>query len=270
MKRLLLLSTLLVWQLTFAQDSAPASKPVVQTPQPTPAPEKPNPNVPVVPVVKAVYPHDAGTFTQGLEFYGGKLYQSGGLYRESTIQLLNPTTGDVIVKKPLEPIFFGEGLTVLNDTVYQITWREETAFAYDAKDLSLKQEFTYSGEGWGLANDGTSLIMSNGSDTLTWRNPETFLPIREQKVTFNGRPVAQLNELEYVNGSIYANIFMQDTIVKINPANGEVTQLIDASSLYPATQRSQQQVLNGIAWNPETETFFLTGKNWPKMYEVTF
>ncbi|MGF1572673.1 MAG: glutaminyl-peptide cyclotransferase [Sumerlaeia bacterium] len=224
---------------------------------------------PIIPTVKAVYPHDVTTFTQGLEFHNGKLYESGGMYGQSVVRIVEPSTGEVIRNVSLQPAFFAEGLTILKNIVYQITWREETAFAYNAEDLSLIQEFTYTGEGWGLTNDGTSLIMSNGSDTLTWRDPNTFLAERQVRVSLRGNPVAQLNELEYVNGKIYANIFMQDVIVKINPTTGEVEKVINADKLYPAENRDQQQVLNGIAWNPESKTFFLTGKYWPSMFEVT-
>lgn len=224
----------------------------------------------ITPTIKAVLPHDGACFTQGLEFYNGKLYESGGMYGQSVVRIVEPTTGEVLKNVALEPIFFAEGLTILNDTVYQITWQEETAFAYNATDLTLIQEFTYTGEGWGLTNDGKSLIMSNGSDVITWRDPATFLPIKEVQITYNGSPVNQLNELEYVKGNLYANIFKEDVIVKINPSTGQVIQVITASTLYSIEKRNQQQVLNGIAWNPATETFFLTGKYWPKMYEVTF
>ncbi len=213
-------------------------------------------------------PRDTRSFTQGLELYNGTLYESGGLYGESLLRTVNPETAEVKKTIPIEATFFAEGLTILDGRLFQLTWKEETAFVYDVATLTFLEEFPYEGEGWGLANDGKALIMSNGSAELTFRNPETFQAFRTVTVTYNGKPVLGLNELEYARGHIYANVLGEDAILKIAPGSGRVVQVIEATMLRPKAQRTPLQVLNGIAYNPATDRFLLTGKQWPALFEV--
>ncbi|MDX1973801.1 MAG: glutaminyl-peptide cyclotransferase, partial [Candidatus Sumerlaeia bacterium] len=213
-------------------------------------------------------PRDTLSFTQGLELYNGILYESGGLYGESLLRTVNPNTAEVIQTIPLEATYFAEGLTILDGRLFQLTWKEETAFVYDAATLAFQEEFPYEGEGWGLTNDGKALIMSNGSAELTFRNPETFQAFRTVTVTYNGKPVLGLNELEYARDHVYANVLGEDAILKIAPGSGRVVQVIEATALRPKSQRTPLQVLNGIAYDSATDRFLLTGKQWPALFEV--
>lgn len=225
-----------------------------------------------VPEVLATYPHDADAFTQGLLLEGGRFYESTGLYGESTLREVVPETGEVLREVTVPPEYFAEGLTLVGDRLIQITWREGEAFVYDRETFERTGTLTYSGEGWGLCFDGEQLIMSDGSATLTRRDPETLKVLGTYGVTLGGQPVTRLNELECALGDVYANVWQTDTIVRINET-GEVVQEIDASNLLTAEERSRlgpNAVLNGIAYDPEAETFFLTGKLWPKVLEVRF
>jgi glutamine cyclotransferase len=217
------------------------------------------------------FPHNPLSFTQGLEFSNGELFESTGdpNHDGSTIvSKVNLKTGATIEKNGLDANYFGEGITILNNKVYQITWREQKCFVYDSKSLQLKlKDFTYTGEGWGLCNDGKSIIMSDGTERITFRNPETFQIERTIEVYDQVGPRAKLNELEYVDGKIYANVWMLDLILVIDPNTGKVIAEIDAASV-SAEGKGAGDVLNGIAFNPATKKIYLTGKYWSKLFEV--
>ncbi|HSN94095.1 MAG TPA: glutaminyl-peptide cyclotransferase [Anaerolineaceae bacterium] len=222
-----------------------------------------------VEVIGEPIPHDPGAFTEGLLIQDAVLYESTGLEGQSDFRKVELLTGKVLAETPLDPTYFGEGLALLNGRFYQLTWRNEIALVFDAKTLAQIGSFSVSGEGWGLTTDGQTLIRSDGSATLTWHDPSTFAPIKTVQVTLNSQPIAQLNELEYIDGIIYANVFMTDNILRIDPATGQVLTVIDASSLRPdATKTNANGVLNGIAWDPATKSLYLTGKNWSFLYKV--
>ncbi|ADI13711.1 glutaminyl-peptide cyclotransferase [Truepera radiovictrix] len=229
--------------------------------------------VPLVPEVLATYPHDPEAFTQGLLWDGGRLFESTGLYGASTLREVVPETGEVVRLVALDARYFGEGLALVGDRLIQLTWQEGTAFVYDRATFERVGTFSYEGEGWGLCFDGEALYMSDGSATLTRRDPETFEVLETVEVTLRGEPVALLNELECAKGRVYANVFTTDVIVRIDPASGRVQGVVDASALLSAEERARltrDAVLNGIAYNPEADTFYLTGKLWPKLFEVRF
>jgi glutaminyl-peptide cyclotransferase len=225
-----------------------------------------------VPEVLATYPHDPQAFTQGLLLADGLFYESTGLYGASTLREVVPETGEVLRQYRLPREYFAEGLELVDDRLIQLTWKEEVALVYRRDTFEQIDTLTYEGDGWGLCYDGEALIMSDGSATLTHRDPETFAVLGTTQVTLSGRPLEALNELECVEGFVYANVWQEDLIVKID-ADGRVVQEIDASSLLSPAERArlgQNAVLNGIAYNPETETFFITGKLWPQLFEVRF
>jgi glutaminyl-peptide cyclotransferase len=240
---------------------------VTGSPAPAPAPTAPER---LALRVVARHPHDAQAFTQGLVWQDGKLYESTGLYGGSSVRRVDLATGTVEAKAPLEQGLFGEGLALVGDRLVQLTWREGRALRWTRSGLALDGEWRYEGEGWGLAFDGRELVQSDGSARLTFRDPATFAVMRTMPVTEGGRAVSSLNELEVVDGAIYANLWMADDIVRIDPASGHVTARIDAAPLHAeiAQEAPQADVLNGIAWRPETKTFLLTGKLWPTLFEV--
>ena len=217
---------------------------------------------------KSFVTHDTRSYTQGLEMYGGILYESAGQYQESTIRKVNPISGEVIKSIPLAKEYFGEGLTVLHGKVYQLTWKEATCLVYD-KDLNLLKKTNFrssNGEGWGLCNDGKSLIISDGSNKLTYIHPETFAVEKIISVYAGANEVQYLNELEYVDGYIYANVYTTNQIAKIEAQTGKVIAVSDMSSF--KNENQDGDVLNCIAFNPASGTFLITGKYWKKMYEV--
>ncbi|MFZ3071072.1 MAG: glutaminyl-peptide cyclotransferase [Anaerolineaceae bacterium] len=215
------------------------------------------------------YPHDPLAFTQGLVYWQGSLYESAGLYGQSSLRKVELATGEVLQEVSLEETYFAEGLTLLNDQLYQLTWKEQTGFIYNLSDFALVGTFQYSTEGWGLTTDGTDLILSDGTDTLYFIDPQSMQTKRTIQVLNQGVPVQSLNELEYINGEIYANIWYSDTIVRINPEDGSVFGQIDLSNLRAGEDApAQKDVLNGIAYDPLTDRLFVTGKNWSKVYEV--
>lgn len=220
------------------------------------------------------YPHDPKAFTQGLEFRDGFLYEgTGGKEGDdffSSLRKVDFTTGKVLQKKDLSREFFGEGITILNDKIYQLTWREMTAFVYD---LSFKplSEFRYSGQGWGLTNDGTNLFMSDGTHVLRVVNPDDFKTVRTIVVNDEkGQPVMQLNELEFVKGEIWANIWQSGWIVRIDPATGKLLGRIDLNALADDEQdkNDDADVLNGIAYDEAGDRLFVTGKMWKRLFEI--
>lgn len=214
-------------------------------------------------------PHSTESFTQGLLYHEGVLYESTGLRGRSSLQKLDADTGEVLSYLKI-PELFAEGLARREDRLIQLTWKSGIALIHGLSDFSSQGSFRYATEGWGLTADANFLIMSDGSDILYFRNPKNFDIERRLQVTLHGKPLPKLNELEYIDGLIYANIWYQKHIVQIDPANGEVVGLIDAGPLFeqlPFLQRDD--VLNGIAYRPESKTVFLTGKNWPRIFEVT-
>ena len=225
-----------------------------------------------VPKVLETYPHDAGAFTQGLLLSGGHFYESTGLYGQSTLREVVPETGEVLREVELPPEYFAEGLALVGNRLIQITWKEGEALVYNLDTFEQTGTLSYEGEGWGLCFDGEALVMSDGSSTLTRRDPETFAVLGTTEVKSGGQPVTMLNELECVDGFVYANIWQTDTIVKI-AGSGQVAQEINASNLLSDAERAQlgpNAVLNGIAYDPEAKTFYLTGKLWPKVLQVRF
>jgi len=216
------------------------------------------------------FSHDRSAYTQGLLWWAGRLYESTGRWGESTLRRLDPQTGTVEQWIDIPPGFFGEGLARVGDRLFMLTWKSERVLAFDLKTFDSLRPLRYQGEGWGLCHDGARLVMSNGSDVLTFRDPESFESIGDVRVTLRGRPLGNLNELECVDESVYANVWEHDYIVRIDLANGRVTHQIDASNLLTRAEARGVDVLNGIAYSPETDTFYITGKWWPKMFEVRF
>lgn len=220
--------------------------------------------------VLATRPHDPEAYTQGLLWHDGRLFESTGLYGHSSLREVKPETGEVLRSTPLPAKYFGEGLALVDDRLIQITWQEGVAFVYDLAKFDPRGQFSYTGEGWGLTYDGKRLIMSDGTDRLTFRDPVTFDSLGGVNVSQDGKPVLNVNELEWVDGVLYANVWQTDRILRIDPATGRVTAEIDASGLLSAKEAADAEVLNGIAWRPGTKTFYITGKRWPKMFEVVF
>jgi glutaminyl-peptide cyclotransferase len=216
------------------------------------------------------YPHDKTTFTEGLEFYNGVLYESAGQYKESKLLKTDYKTGKILDFIKLDDKYFGEGITILKDKIYQLTWREKTGFIYDAKTFKLEKTFKYDGdqEGWGMANDGTN-VYHNDSTECIWRmNPETQKMIDKIKVYSSDAKVIRLNELEWIEGKMYSNIWQKDAIVVLNPSTGAVEGILNFADLRAKYKIPIDDVLNGIAYNPKTKTIFVTGKNWDKMFEI--
>ncbi len=224
----------------------------------------------VRPTVLATYPHDAAAFTQGLLFHEGVLYESTGLYGESTLREVDPESGRVLRSMPLLDDEFGEGLALVDERLIQLTWRNGVAYEYARTDFERLRSLPYDGEGWGLCYDGRRLVMSDGSNRLTFRDPDSFDVVGSVEVTLDGDPVEQLNELECVGGQVFANVWQTNWIVEIDPAIGAVTRRIDASGLLSANEAAQADVLNGVAYDETTERFFITGKLWPKLFVVRF
>lgn len=219
-------------------------------------------------VVKEL-PHDPDAFLQGLEIHNGQWLESTGLVGKSSIRRVNPATGKPLILKELKGSYFGEGITELNGLVYQLTWQHQTGFIYDATTLDWKKNFSYAGEGWGICNDGTSLFISDGSNQLRIVDPATMKTNRTLHVTWNGVALDQLNELEYVEGEIFANIWQRNQIARIDPASGKVIGMIDFTGIDKAhPRRSVDHVMNGIAYDQNTGMLYVTGKCWPKIYEV--
>ena len=214
--------------------------------------------------------HERDAYIQGLVWWNNQLFESTGREGESTLRRLDPATGSVLQRVDVPDQYFGEGLALVDQRLIMLTWRAQRAFVYDRDTFELQDTFRYQGEGWGLCFDGDRLIMSDGTDRLEFRDPVTFAPLGEQSVRMEGRPVYELNELECVGGEVYANVWEEDYIVRIDPATGQVTEHIDVTGLLQGPDLIGSEVLNGIAFDPEAETFYITGKWWPKMFEVRF
>ncbi len=221
-------------------------------------------------------PHDTTMYTQGLEIHDEVLYEGTGRVGKSRVRttaLPSSTTlpsAGILREAALPAPLFGEGLTIAGDRLWQLTWTNETAIERDPETLVERRRVTYPGEGWGLCYDGTRLVMSDGSDRLTFRDPATFAPTGQVGVSLDGQPVPKLNELECVGGAVWANVYQTDQILRIDPSTGTVTGVVDASGLLSAEQRASADVLNGIAAVPGTDEFLITGKHWPSLFRVRF
>ena len=213
------------------------------------------------------FPHDPTAYTQGLVWADSVLLESTGQYGHSDVRRVDLHSGRVLASRPLPPDRFGEGLALLKGRLYQLTWKEGVAYSYDAATLTPGDSFHYAGEGWGLTTDGTSLIMSDGSDSLRVLSPATFQVQRVVHVRYKDAPVFQLNELEYVNGEILANVYQSNWVLRIDPVTGLVREVIDFADLYPDRPASAD-VMNGIALAPDGKQLLLTGKFWPTLFQV--
>jgi glutaminyl-peptide cyclotransferase len=237
-------------------------------------PESSSSSIPVSsPSVVSTLPHDTSSFTEGLEFYDSTLLESGGNYGRSKLFQYDPRSGKVLKVLKLDSNYFGEGITVLHDTLYQLTYKEKTVFLYNVKTFKKVKQVSFNeGEGWGMTNDGKNIIVSTGSSNLYYYEPGTFKLLKVVNVTENGTPVPNVNELEYVDGYVYANQWQYDYIVKIDPSNGKVVAKYDLGGLHDSVKKMDPdaEVLNGIAYNHGTKKFYVTGKNWPQMYEIQF
>jgi len=215
------------------------------------------------------YPHDANAFTQGLVFVNGMLYESTGLRGRSSLRMVDLATGRVLQKHDLPAKYFGEGLTDWKSQLIQLTWQAHLGFVYDTFSFRTLRTFTYPWEGWGLTHDSRHLILSDGTSVLHLLDPATFKSVGEIRVTADGQPVLNLNELEYIHGEIYANIWETNRIARISPATGKVIEWIDLSGLRPpSTQQNENAVLNGIAYDNQHDRLYVTGKLWPDLYEI--
>jgi glutaminyl-peptide cyclotransferase len=217
--------------------------------------------------VQQTFPHDVNAFTQGLEYVGGYLYESTGLNGRSSIRKVKLETGAVLRQREIARDYFGEGITIWKSALIELTWQSQVAFVYDRDTFAPRRMFTYTGEGWGLTHDASNLIMSDGTADLRFLDPETFKERRRVTVTDGGRPVPRLNELEYVKGQVFANIWTTDDIVRIDPISGRVLGRIDLRGLLTASA-TPADVLNGIAYDQAGDRLFVTGKLWPKLFEI--
>lgn len=216
-----------------------------------------------------VYPHDPNAFTQGLVYREGTLFEGTGRYGESDIREVEPETGNVIRKRRIPDEYFGEGIALWQDKLIQLTWRSRVGFVYERATFERQREFSYSTEGWGLTHDGERLIMSDGSSSLIFLDPATFERMDSIQVQDDGEPIDQLNELEFIQGRIYANVWQTDRIAIIDPANGRVTAWIDLAGLLdPEDRTPHTDVLNGVAYDADGDRLFVTGKYWPKLFEI--
>ena len=252
----------------FSEAAAPSSG-VSSAPSPARASTAPAVRTLRVDVLRE-FSHERDAYTQGLLWWNDQLFESTGRIGDSTLRRLDPQTGEVRQRIDIAPQYFGEGLALVDQRLIMLTWRAERAFIYDRDSFELLDTFRYQGEGWGLCLDGNRLVMSDGTDRLTFRDPVTFESIGEQRVQLRGEPLYRLNELECVDGAVYANVWEEDFFVRIDLDTGFVTDYIDAAGLLQGDDLIGSEVLNGIAYDPAAETFYITGKWWPKMFEVRF
>lgn len=265
MRRVLLLGAIglvLISVVMWAKEETPAR---VRVAEPIQTPGAPNTGYTVV----ATYPHDSEAFTQGLDFYRGGLFESTGLNGASSVRKVDLETGEILRRIDLDDQYFGEGLTLLDGRAYQLTWQSEVAFVYRPRTFEQTGERTYEGEGWGLTHNGKRLIMSNGSDVITFRSPAKFELKREIHVVDGGQPVANLNELEWIDNEIFANVWPTDDIVRIDPKSGDVVGRVNLTALREMEEaQGDADVTNGIAFLRAGERLFVTGKFWAHIYEI--
>ena len=214
------------------------------------------------------YPHDPEAFTQGLAYEDGFLYEGTGLRGSSSLRRVDLETGRVLQRHILDDEIFGEGIVIFEQRIFQLTYTANVGFIYDKSDFDRVGDFSYPTEGWGLTHDGARLIMSDGTSTLYFRDPHSFDEIGRIEVTEGGRPLQNLNELEYVQGEVYANVFATDLVARISPESGKVAGWIDLRGLLPEKDRTESQVLNGIAYDSDNDRLFVTGKLWPWLYQI--
>jgi len=217
--------------------------------------------------IKSTYPHQGSSFTQGLEFSNGILYESTGMNGRSRVAQVDLCSGNYLREVCLDSDYFGEGITILGDWIFQLTWHEQICFVYDKDTLRFVRDIAYDGEGWGLCNDGSAIIMSNGTDRIVFRDPESFKIRRMIRVRDNKGPVFNLNELEYIDGMIYANVWMTNRVVVIQPENGNVVAEIDGAEI-ERIGRIDGDAMNGIAHDPISGKTYFTGKKWPRIVET--
>ena len=244
------------------------------SPAPAPAPAlAPTASAaPAVPVysyqVVATYPHDKAAFTEGLQFVDGAMYESTGMEGTSWVRRFDLATGAVQAQHNIDSQYFGEGMVVLPDKIISVTWKHQKGFVLDRATLAPKGEFTYTGEGWGLTTDGARVFMSDGTSRIRTYDPATLQENGAIDVKMNGRPVDQINELEFIKGEIWANVFQSDRILRIDPATGNVTSVVYLANLLSPQDRRGVDVLNGIAYDSAGDRIFVTGKYWPKVFEI--
>ncbi len=216
------------------------------------------------------YPHDTSSFTEGLEFFGDTLYEGTGQYEVSKLLKVDYKTGKIVKKVDLDKQYFGEGITFINNQIFQLTWKEMTGFLYNSKTMKQEKTFNFDKEieGWGLTNDGTYIYQSDGTEKIWKMNPKTQKMIDYINVYAGGDKIKSVNELEWINGQIFCNIWQKDAIAVVNPKTGDVIHILDMSKLRKLVKNETAEVLNGIAYNPKTKTIFVTGKNWDKMFEI--
>jgi len=254
--------TLLLAAFLAASACSPASGPA-------PAPVVAAPTTPAFSYeVVATYPHDPKAFTQGLLIEDGQLWESTGQEGTSWVRKVDLKTGAVQQEHKIDPQYFGEGMVVWDDRIITLTWRHQKGFILDKETLAKEGEWTYQGEGWGLTRDDTQIFMSDGTHQIRKLDPTTLQETGRIDVTMNGQPVAKLNELEFVKGEIWANVFETDRIVRIDPATGKVTGVLLLRNLLTPEERQKTDVLNGIAWDKANEKLYVTGKLWPKLFEI--
>lgn len=219
--------------------------------------------------IVAEWPHDPSSYTQGLLLSQGQWLEGTGGHGTTRLRRVEKASGKVIQEKELQDVYFGEGVTELAGRIYQLTWKNQVGFVYDARTMAWQKNFSYQGEGWGLTTDGSHLIMSDGSEKLRFLDPQNFRVIREIVVREDGKRVPDLNELEWVEGEIFANVWMSDELVRIDPVDGKVLGRIDLRGLSQGMElRNRDHVLNGIAYDAEKRELFVTGKCWPKIYQI--
>ena len=233
------------------------------------APQKAERSIPILGVkILKTYPHDPHAFTQGLEFFDGFLYESTGETGQSSLRKVDLESGKVMQKTDLAPEYFGEGLTIFRGEIYQLTWLSKIGFVYDLKTFRKLRDFHYYGEGWGLANNGSNLILSDGTNTLRYINPETFEVVRTLEIYAGKEAVTNLNELECIGNDIYSNVWHANRIARIDAGTGQVRDWIDLSAIAEKEQTEAEAVLNGIAYDSARHRLFVTGKNWAHLFEV--
>ncbi len=218
--------------------------------------------------VVATFPHDANDFCQGLVVEGDVVYEGTGHYGASVIKKYELPTGKVLAQTPLDANLFGEGIAILGDEIFQLTWKERVCLIYEKQTLKQIGQKAYAGKGWGLAEDGENLYLSDGSSTIQVLNRNSLKPVHKIRVHYGRRQQGNLNELEFVQGELWACIWYEDRIARIDPASGELLGWLDCSSLYPQAQRHREHVLNGIAYDAQANRLFITGKNWPSLFEI--